>query len=253
MNIGYKVIGNGEEKVFVTHGWKIDHTCFESMFPALDQQNFTYIFIDQRGYGLSREMGGPYTVNQVAEDIVSLSNSLKCEKFHIIGHSMGGKVIQRIMANEPDRVKSAVGITPIPAVPIPFNDTEWELFSTAHNDRQKRLQIFRLSTGNRYTDAWYDYVADRSMESCTNLAFSEYLNSWVNDDLVEDVIGIQTPILILVGAHDPHMTKDLMINTYGKWMKNVHVEEILDSGHYPMLETPLLLSAKCQEFIKEHC
>ena len=167
MNIGFKTIGQGDEKVFVTHGWKIDHTSFSPLFHALDQQTFTYVFIDQRGYGLSREMKGPYTVDQVASDIISLSNRLEFEKYHVIGHSMGGKVIQRIMADAPDRVKSAIGITPVPASPIPFNDEELELFSSADNDRLKRLQIFRFSTANRYTASWYEYVTSISMASCT--------------------------------------------------------------------------------------
>lgn len=252
MAISYKTIGNGKEKVFVTHGWKLDHTCFSPLFPALDQQFFTYVFIDQRGYGLSRDLNGPYSIDQVAADIIDLSNTLGFDKFHVIGHSMGGKVIQRIMVDASERVISAIGITPVPACPIPLDDDEWALFSAAHDDRQKRQKIFRFSTGNRYTDSWYDYAVDKSMASCTAEAFAEYLRSWVYYDLVEDIKGNKTPIKLLVGEHDPHMTAELMADTYGHWLEKTEIEVIQGSGHYPMLETPLFLASKMEEFMKKY-
>ena len=110
--LDYISIGSGEEKVIFIHGWMMDHTCFDALHPALDEKACTYIYIDQRGYGLSRDQDGPYTIVQTAEDVVVLANQLKWDRFHIVGHSMAGKVISRLMADIPDRIKSAVGITP---------------------------------------------------------------------------------------------------------------------------------------------
>ena len=248
----YKQIGSGEEKVMVVHGWKTDHTCFYPMESALDQTTFTYVFVDQRGYGNSKDLGGPYTVPQVAKDMVDLSDHLGWKRYHIVGHSMGGKVIQRIMADHPDRIKSAIGITPCPAGKIPFDDEGWSLFSGADTDKEKRLQIFRMSTGGRLTETWYHSVNAQSIKASKPEAFRSYLDSWVNYDLVEDIMGCKIPIKVIAGEHDPDLTYEVMKATYGEWLPNSEVVKLSNCGHYPMFETPLSLAAECESFLKQN-
>ena len=122
--LNYISIGKGEVKVIFIHGWMMDHTCFDTLHPALDGKACSYIFIDQRGYGLSRDQGGPYTIHQIAQDVIMLADHLKWDRFHIVGHSMAGKVISRLMADMPDRIRSAIGITPCPPVKIPLDEQE---------------------------------------------------------------------------------------------------------------------------------
>ncbi len=74
--INYLSIGKGQEKVMFLHGWKMDHTCFDEMQAALDKNIFTYAFVDQRGYGLSKDQPGPYTIVQIAEDLIELADEL---------------------------------------------------------------------------------------------------------------------------------------------------------------------------------
>ncbi len=71
--IGYTQVGNGEEKVLMVHGWKTDHTCFDGMASSLNKSAYTYIQVDQRGYGKSMDMDGPYNVEQVAEDMAAFN------------------------------------------------------------------------------------------------------------------------------------------------------------------------------------
>lgn len=156
--IGYTKFGDGAEHVMVVHSWKTDHTCYDSRLGSLNPDTFTYVFVDQRGYGKSINLEGPYDVPQVAKDMLALADSLGWQTFHVIGHSMGGKVIQRIMANEPSRIKNAIGVTPCPAAQIPFDDESWNLFVNAYEKMQNRKAIFRFSTGNRLTDRWYQAI-----------------------------------------------------------------------------------------------
>lgn len=248
--IGYEMLGNGSEHVMVVHGWKTDSRCFDGMLGSLNPDKFTYVFVDQRGYGKSIDMAGPYNVPQVAKDMVELADSLGWEKFHIIGHSMGGKVVQRIMADESSRIKSAIAVTPTPAAKIPFDEETWDLFSNAYQNKQNRMNIFRFSTGNRLTDSWYQGVTEQSIESSNPEAFAEYLNSWVNYELIEDIMGNTIPIKVIVGEYDPHLTMDVMRATYGEWLPNVEFVQLANCGHYPMFETPLRLAAEWENFLE---
>lgn len=248
--INHTSIGNGEEKVIFIHGWMLDHTCFGTLHPALDKKACTYMFIDQRGYGISRNQNGPYTIVQIAEDVMALADQFKWDRFHIVGHSMGGKVISRLMADIPQRIKSAVGITPCPPVEIPLDEQAWTLFSKAATDLSGRQEIFRMDTGNRLTNVWYEYIAEKSMQASTSKAFSDYLDSWVNYEFFEDIRGCTVPTKILAGENDPFLTADLMQNTFGKWLPNVEITKMANCGHYPMYEIPLALAAECENFLK---
>lgn len=250
--LGYSKRGKGKEKVMVVHGWKTDQSCFDPIISSLDLEAYTYVFVDQRGYGRSINQEGPYTINQVALDMISLANELGWEKFHIIGHSMGGKVIQQVIVDYPGKIKSAIGITPCPACALPFDDQGWRLFSGADTDIEKRLQIFRLSTGDRYTDTWYKTITEKSIAASKTEAFRAYLDSWVNDDLVKEIDGCTVPIKLIIGEHDPDMNAEVMQSTFGKWFTDVKIVSLSNCGHYPMMESPLLLAAECESFLKLH-
>jgi len=250
--LGYTKIGYGNEPVVVVHGWKTDHTCYESLYASLNKDKYTYVFVDQRGYGKSINLPGPYSVPQVAEDIVALAELLGFGKFHIVGHSMGGKVIQKIMVDYPERIKSAVGITPCPAVKIPFDPEPWEMFSNSDKNLQNRLEIFRYSTGNRLTTSWYQWINALSSVKSRTEAYRDYLDSWVSYDIADKVEGCSTPIKVIVGEHDPDLNYDVMINTYGSWFTNSEIVVLKNCGHYPMFETPLSLAAEIEKFLDRH-
>lgn len=51
-----------------------------------------------RGYGVSRHLDGAYTVEEIAADCLELAGAMGADRFDLVGHSMGGKVIQRMLA-----------------------------------------------------------------------------------------------------------------------------------------------------------
>ena len=117
MDIGHTTIGSGKEKVIVLHGWFGDYAVWEPTFNSLDKDTFTYVFMDYRGYGKSIDMTGDYSMSEIASDAISLVNELSWKNFHVVGHSMGGMAMQRLILDidERNRVKSTVGIDPVPA------------------------------------------------------------------------------------------------------------------------------------------
>src|SRR5664279_5173362 len=115
----HTLIGKGQTKVVVIHGWFWDHRVYMPLFDALDPERYTYAFFDIRGYGKSRDISGDYTIAEVAADTIALTDKLGWKEFHVIGHSMGGKAAQKVAMDAPGRVKSVIGITPVPAIALP--------------------------------------------------------------------------------------------------------------------------------------
>ena len=56
--IGHFIHGHGPERALVLHGWFGDWRVFEPMLTALDESRFSFAFMDYRGYGMSKTLGG---------------------------------------------------------------------------------------------------------------------------------------------------------------------------------------------------
>jgi pimeloyl-ACP methyl ester carboxylesterase len=252
MTIGHKTLGKGPEKVIVLHGWHADHSVFEPMFPALDTEKFTYAFMDYRGYGLSKNMKGEHTMKEIGQDALNLANHYGWDHFHLIGHSMGGMALQWITANATERVKSGVGVNPVPASGVPLEGEELALFESAADVPKNRGIILMASTGNRHSEAWERSMNEKSVATTTPDACAGYFIAWSKTNFIADVEGLKMPLKVLVGEHDPHLTAEAMQQTIMKWFPNAELEVLRNAGHYPMLEIPVNLATICDAFMWSH-
>jgi len=254
MSIGYTEIGTGNEKVLVLHGWFGDYSVWEPTYNSLDKEAFTYVFMDYRGYGKSKNMEGEYTMREIAGDAISLVDELDINSFHVIGHSMGGMAMQRLILDIGDRsrVKSAVGIDPVPACGGQLDEATWALFEGAIKHDENRYKILDFTTGNRNPAQWLNYMVDRSHNTTTEKAFAGYLNAWAKEDFADEVKGLETPTLVCIGEHDLAFSKEAMEGTYLEWLPNAQLEVIGNAGHYPMQEAPINLATVIEGFITKY-
>ena len=65
---------------------------------------------DHRGHSDSTNTGDPatYTFDQLVADAIDALEQLEIDRFHLLGHSMGGVVAQRLVLEHPERVESLV-------------------------------------------------------------------------------------------------------------------------------------------------
>ncbi len=251
--IAYKEIGSGKEKVLVMHNWMGDSTSYDSMLPYLNTDEYTYVFVDLRGYGRSKEIHGSYSVEEASTDAIKIIDSLGWNKFHLIGHSMSGMIVQKIAVNNPSRVKSVVAITPVPACgssgPKEMMDF---LESAALNNDEAAMQCINTLTSNRYTVAFAKHMIVNLRKWSTSEARLGYLKMFSYTDFSESVKGLHTPILVLFGEYDFEGSEAFMRNTFLNWYPNAQLECCKTSGHYPMIETPVALVAAIEKFLSTH-
>ena len=103
-HLSYKRIGKGDPLVLI-HGylggqdmWKFQEdlkTSFDLIMPSL------------AGYGESSKMTAPSTIRGNVIQIFELLDSLKIDTFNLLGHSMGGMIVQE-MTRFPDRVNKLI-------------------------------------------------------------------------------------------------------------------------------------------------
>ena len=251
MTLAYQSYGTGDHKVIVLHGWFGDHTMFAPMRSALSANEFTYIFPAYRGYGLSKHLTGQYTNKEISDDIIALADELGFAEFSLVGHSMGGKAMQRVMVDAPKRVRRMVAVTAVPAAAVPFDEAGWKLFDGAAKNVENRKMILNYSTGNRLSETWIAHMANYSLHTSTVEAFAGYLNAWAKEEFVIQIQAHPHPIKVIVGEHDPSLNEEIMKHTYMAWYQNAELEVMSNTGHYPMDETPVALATSIENFLRK--
>jgi pimeloyl-ACP methyl ester carboxylesterase len=251
MTIGYQTFGTGPHRVIALHGWFGNQTTYDPIWDALSPEEFTYVFPAYRGYGLSRRLTGEYSIAEIARDVIELADHLRFDRFSLIGHSMGGKAVQRVLADAPDRVRRLVAITPVPASGVPFDEETKGAFRSAVNNPDARRGIVSFSVGNRpLSKTWLDRTAGIPKLPGTPEAFAGYFESWAVGDFSEEIRGKPTPVKVIVGEFDGALTPELMQATYLAWYPNAELEVMKNAGHYPMDETPVALASSIEAFLR---
>ena len=249
MTIPHLTVGSGDHHVFVLHGW-FGSADGWGLFPTyLDGAQFTYYFTDNRGYGARMDQRGYYSLDEVADDVLALADSLDVQTFSLIGHSMGGAGVLRILAKAPGRVRKLVGLTPVGASPTPFDEAGRDLFWGAVDDPGKRFGIIDFTTGNRNTATWVQGVVDHSLSHSTVEGFAGALEAWAAPDFLAEIAGSETPMLVVAGEHDPALGEATVRQTWEPHFPNCQIHVMANAGHYPMFEAPVQLATVIERFL----
>jgi aminoacrylate hydrolase len=70
------------------------------------QGSFTCVAIDNRGIGQSTLGAGPLSIEAMADDALAVADAAGIDRFHVLGHSMGGIIAQQVALRALPRVMS---------------------------------------------------------------------------------------------------------------------------------------------------
>lgn len=248
--LGYLRHGTGPECVMVLHDWLGDHTNYAALLPYLDESTFTYVFVDLRGYGESVHLSGNCTVDEISADCLALADRLGWPRFHVIGHSMTGMATQRLAADAPSRIKSAIAVCPVSAAGNRLSDDARAFFASTAVDDDAFRRLMRFVTGG-LSARWADLKLRQNRERVAPACRLAYLDMLTGTDFVDDIRGLETRFLVIVGAKDPGLDEAAMQATFLAWHPNARVATIPNSGHYPMQECPPYFAMVIEDFLRD--
>lgn len=183
----------------------------------LANRNFYVIKYDHRDFGYSTKVDyekNPFDVMQLTKDAITILDSLSVKKAHVVGHSMGGFIVQLLAIHYPDRIismTSASASTNSASVPPPPPET-WEIFmennptNNFNNDLKGFLKVWKFLNGTaefneelaiEYTKNLYDRqdiigaIGDSHVKAQANLT-----------DRTEQLQEVKIPALIIHGEED---------------------------------------------------
>ena len=250
-HIRFTTHGSGPTRVLVLHDWYCDHTSWDASLPYATTNRFTYVLADLRGYGLSREMTGSYTLEEAASDVVSLANHLGWTSFSLLGHSMSSVVVQRVVQIIPARIARIVVVTPVPPTGMRLGpEVVNALRSLALATDEERFAVVSARWGTRLAETWIRYKLTRWRETASPVAVASYVTLWACTDISDRANGIDTPMLIIAGAQDalPFQMAALKASML-PYYPSATLLQFGESGHYPMQEQPPLLMTTVERFL----
>ena len=97
--------GEGDPVVLV-HGLGFSRKRWRGVADALSAAGYCAVSYDMRGFGDSQLPESGYSMDDLCADLASIADSLDLQRFHLVGHSLGGMYSQLYALANPHRVAS---------------------------------------------------------------------------------------------------------------------------------------------------
>jgi len=102
--VSYTVDGAADAPVVVlSNSLGATRSMWDPQVPGLAER-YRVVTYDTRGHGDSPAPAGPYSLDDLVDDLVALLDEVGAARAHVAGLSLGGMTAMRLAAREPDRV-----------------------------------------------------------------------------------------------------------------------------------------------------
>lgn len=162
--------GVGPPLVLV-HGYLGGSAQWASELPILGKY-FEVFTLDLAGYGKANHLTARLQIAHHAQDILATLSHYGVDRFHLLGHSMGGMIVQEIAHQAPQRVKKLVLYATGSVGCIPGR------FETMERSRERLSEDGLQHTAKRICATWLLHrESSPAFESLANLAMLSTLQA----------------------------------------------------------------------------
>jgi len=243
VRIHYKERGQGFP-VLLVHGYTGNLVNWAFQIPILSQRYRT-VSLDLRGHGLtdSPSHAEDYSLEQLADDIYGLLETLGISECYLCGHSMGGMVAQEFVLAHPEMVRALILVDTTAEQPTGTEIgggarmVQMALDQGMEPVFDEMLRVAPLfstlaAVGGAFIEKWREQFLLTSVEGYV------YCGQAIHDrrPLLDELYRIQVPTLILCGALD-----EAFLEASRQMHERIGGSELAiipDCGHIPIIERP---------------
>ena len=207
----------------------------------------SFVAYDQRGWGDSVDVPGPYDLARLADDAQRVVQELGFADHILVGHSMGGKVAQLLAARRPAGLVGVVLVAPAPPSPTADTLRLQELTARAYDTRESVEQgLDHVLVHNGLPDELRRQVIEDSLR-----ARPPARDAWPAHGLAAtiDVAGIDVPVLVLAGDHDRVDPPAALAEHLLPRIPTASMSVLEDTGHLSPLEAPDQIARHITTFV----
>jgi len=239
--------------VIFLHGIGGAARSFAPQIASFGARGYQPVALDLVGYG-GREPVDAMTFDALAEDVeASIANSA-LHKPVLVGHSMGGMVVQTLLRRRPDGYRAAILSCTSPAFGNPSGDFQKKFVA----DRLAPLDAGKTMADNAASAADGIMGADPDpagralfMEGYAAVPERTYraaVKCLVTFDERANLPKIKVPVLCLAAEHDRQAPPNVIEKMASK-IPGAYYFCIADRGHMPNLEAPAAFDAAILNFL----
>ena len=205
------------------------------------------------GFGKSNELKSSDSIEDMAKTILEALDSKRIDKFYLLGHSMGGMIVQEMAKIAGEKILKLIcyGTGPIGNIP--------GRFETIDETRKKLKKNGLNNTAYRIAKTWfieqdkakYFYLCEDAGKQTSLEAADNGLIAMKNWNGVENLRKIKNETLIIWGDQDKAYNYD-QVNILRKNILNSKFNVINRSSHNVHLEKPEEFNDCVINFLKKN-
>ena len=168
------------------------------------KKDYFIVCYDTRGHGESTAPQGPYTINQLGQDVINLLDHLNVAKASFCGISMGGLTGQWLAIHHPERFNHVIVCNTAAKI---GQEQAW--LERAQLVRQQGLQPIAATAASRwFTESFIQSQTVIVRNLSNNLAagsadgYASCCEALAKADLREDLKTIHVPVIVIAGQQD---------------------------------------------------
>jgi len=242
-------IGKGFPLVLV-HGFLGSSEMWEPQIKFL-KKNYRVITPDLPGFGKSNKVKSHNRINDMANTVLEILNNKKIEKFHLLGHSMGGMIVQEMIKLAEEKIIKLIcyGTGAIGDIP--------GRFETINASRKKLKENGLEVTAHRIAKTWfinqdkskYFYLCNNAGKACTLKAADNALVAMKTWNGLENLKRIRNKTLIIWGDQDQAYNFN-QVDILKKNIPNSDIVIFKECSHNVHLEAPNKFNKTLKKFLE---
>ena len=170
--------------------------------------------------------------------------------FVLIGHSMGGKIALALAARIPEGMQAIILVAPSPPTPEPMSDTARKELWEMYGDSEKIAAHLQKICAQPLSEPLLAKETELNLRTSA-VSWKWWLEGGSREDISRRLEDIVLPVLVLYGAADKGITKELLMKEVVGRLSNARLDVIADSGHLIPLEQAGILAAAIRTWLKQ--
>ena len=244
-------IGSGFPLVLV-HGY-LGSSEMWSLQKEFLSKNFRVISPALPGFGESYKAQSLNSINAIAKFVFKCLDEKKITEFYLMGHSMGGMIVQEMVKISGDRIKKLICFATGSIGDIPGR------FETMDTTRERLKKDGLKETVNRVPKKWfvegnkakYYYLCEQAVKNISIQSADNALIAMKNWRGYENLKNIKQDTLIIWGDRDVSYNFD-QIDTLKKNISNSKLEIFKGCCHNVHLEEPQKFNEIVKNFLGQY-
>jgi len=212
-----------------------------------------YLRFDLPGHGSTDPVIEAFSVDDLADGVIELADSLGINKFCYAGLSLGGAIGLTLALRCPDRVKVVLSICSAPK----FGDSaDW--LARASRVRNEGLDFIADSVAERWFSEKFrarkPEQVEKTIAALRNVDVESYAlgcEALANFDITKRLGEIKLPVMVISGELDPVVTYEYAL-AYSQQLGDGSIIEVLGVAHQAVLEAPEVLAKHINYSVRQN-